>query len=618
MKRFVRLFLSVAVPALAGSNGYIQHNLVADTPGNADVTDANLVNPWGIAASATGPFWISDNGSGLATVYSTNGSTTISIASLVVQVPAGAGMQQSTPTPDPGSPNPSPGSPNPYPYPYPYKVSRAATSGASLAPVTGQVANTTTGFGKAVFLFCAEDGTISSWSSGSSAAIAVDNSPTGAVYKGMALGGTATAPRLYVANFNAATVEAYDTSFTAVSLGASAFVDPQIPSGFAPFNIASLNGNLYVSYAKQDSAKHDDVPGPGNGYVDIFDMNGVLKTRLIAGGALNSPWGIAIAPANFGAFSNMLLVGNFGGGNINAYDPAIGTSLGALQNPAGPAISISGLWALQVGNGHSGGDANAVYFTAGPGGEAHGLFGSLQAGPGLNASNPVVNGASFQPGIAENTFITIKGSSLSSTTRIWGASDFVNNALPTKLDGVSVTVDGKPAYVYYISPGQINALTPADFTLGPVQVTTSNQGLTSASVSATMQTTSPAFFISGGNYAAALHPNSSIVVGPTTLFPNNSTPAQPGETIELFATGFGTGVTTIPDGQIVTTPINVTGVTASVGGAPATVSFAGLVGAGVYQINVVIPTSTANGDAQITATIGSQTTPSGVLVSVHN
>jgi uncharacterized protein (TIGR03118 family) len=582
----VMLAAALAPSALpAGANAYIQHNLVADTAGVADLTDPNLVNPWGIAISTTSPFWLSDNGTGLATVYSTSAAATLTVSTLKVTIPVGA------------------------------------ASTAKLGPVTGQISNTTTAFllangTKASFIFSTEDGTISAWNGGTAALIQVDNSSKGAVYKGLTLGGTATAPQIYVPNFNAGTIEVYDGNFAPVKLASGAFTDSQIPAGFAPFNIQNLGGKLYVSYAKQDAAKQDDSPGPGNGYVDVYDMNGANLQRLVAGGALNSPWGLAIAPANFGLFSNALLVGNFGNGRINAYDATAGTSLGALQDTTGATITISGLWGLQVGNGKSGGDANAVYFTAGPGSEAHGLFGSLQAGPVLSTTNPVVNGADFATGIAQYSWISVFGANLSSTTRSWLATDMPGGKLPTKLDNVSVTVDGKPAYVAYISPTQINALVPADLTLGPVQVSTANQGQTSGNVSATMQAMTAAFFISKSNYIAALHANNTVV-GPTTLYPNNSTPAAPGETIMLFGTGFGPASTTIPDGQVITTAIPVTGVTITVGGAPAQVTFAGLVMPGLYQFNVVIPAATANGDAQVVATVGSSISPAGALVNVQ-
>ena len=586
MRRTAVASMLLAIPAFAASNAYIQHNLVADQSGIADVTDPNLVNPWGIAISATSPFWISDNGTGLATVYSTSVTATITASTLKVTIPRGA--------------------------------SDSATGGA---PVTGQLSNTTSvfviGSSKASFLFCTQDGTVSGWNGGSAATIKIDNSSKGAVYDGMAFGGTSAAPQLYIANFHSGAIEVYDGNFAPVTLASGAFKDPSIPSGFAPFNIVNLNNSLYVAYAKQDSAGMYDVAGPGNGYVDIFDMSGNLTKSLIAGGALNSPWGIAIAPANFGTFAGDLLVGNFGNGRINVYDPAAGTSMGALQNPSGSAIVIDGLWALQPGNGKSGGDSNAVYFSAGPGSEKHGLLGSLQAAPVMATTNPVVNGASFLAGMSQYSWITVLGSNLSSTTRIWNTTtDIISGKLPTSLDGVTVTVDGKPAYVYYISPVQINALVPADSTLGSVQVTTANQGLTSNTASATMTATSPAFFITKSNYVAAVHANGTIV-GPTTLYPNNSTPAAKNEQIMLYATGFGPGTTTIPDGQVIATPVPITGVTVTIGGVNAPVSYQALTFAGEYQINVTVPSTVPSGDNAVLATIGGQTTQTGALINVQ-
>jgi uncharacterized protein (TIGR03437 family) len=472
---------------------------------------------------------------------------------------------------------------------------------------------------KASFIFCSADGVVSAWNSGSSAVTQVDNSAKGAAYFGLAVGGTTGEPQLYVANFHSGAIEVYDGGFGLISsLPSGAFTDPKIPSGYAPFNIVNINGSLYVAYAQQNAAANFDVPGAGSGYVDIFDMSGNLLKSLISGGALNAPWGMAIAPANFGVFANMLLVGNFGNGQINVYDPLVGTFQGTLQNPAGSPISIDGLWALQVGNGKSGGDANAVYFTAGPSNGAHGLFGSLQAGPVLQANSPVVNGASFLPPIAQYGWITLLGSNLSSTTRPWNpATDFVNGALPTALDGVSVTVDGKSAYVYFISPVQINALMPADPNIGSIQVTVTNQTLTSPVVPVPLPSVAPGLFTLSGGNAAARHANSTIV-GPTTLYPNNSTPAAPGETIELFGTGFGPATAPIPDGQVITTPIPITGVTVMIGGAPAQVTYSGLTMAGVYQINATVPATTPNGNATVTATIDNQTSQPGVVIAVQD
>jgi uncharacterized protein (TIGR03437 family) len=301
------------------------------------------------------------------------------------------------------------------------------------------------------------------------------------------------------------------------------------------------------------------------------------------------------------------------------YDPATGASQGALLDPSGSPITLDGLWALQVGNGKSGGDANAVYFTAGTGGQLHGLFGSLQAGPVSAATNPEVNAASFQAGMSQFAWVSIFGSNLSSTSRAWRATDIVGGKLPTQLDKVTVTIDGKPAYISYISPTQINALVAADSTLGSVQISTTNQGLASNSFSATMSATSPAFFTTKNNYAAALRADNKTIVGPATLFAGGaSAPAKPGEIISIYGTGFGTGGTVIPDGVTISTPIGITIATFTIGNLPANVSFSGLVGPGLYQFNVTVPATLADGDAQVVATVGSATTPTGVLVSVQH
>jgi uncharacterized protein (TIGR03437 family) len=351
--------------------------------------------------------------------------------------------------------------------------------------------------------------------------------------------------------------------------------------------------------------------------VDVYDMSGNLKTRLIAQGALNAPWGMAIAPANnFGPFSGMLLVGNFGNGRINAFDPATGASQGAMQDTKGNPIAISGLWGLRVGNGASGGDANAVYFAAGPGGEQHGLFGSLQAGPVLNA-NAVLNGASFQAGTAQYTWVSVFGANLASTKRTWTAADMPSGKLPVQLDGAGVTIDGKAAYISYVSPTQINALVAADSTLGQVQVVSGNSGLSSASANVTMQNLAPGFFISKSNYIAGFGPDNKTIIGPTTLFPNASAPVKPGAQISLYGTGFGPTTTLIPDGQVITTPIPITGVSITIGGVAAQMVSMVLVGPGLYQFNVIVPASTANGDIPVVATVGAATTQTGAIIAVQ-
>ena len=360
------LLAGIQTAAFAGSS-FVQHNLVSDIPGLADQTDPNLVNPWGIAASATSPLWISDNHSGATTVYNGSGQPFPAANPLIVQIPPPSG----------GNPPSAP---------------------------TGQVFNPTAGFmlsggQPALFLFASEDGTISGWNSsvGPNAVIMVDNSGSGAVYKGLALGASSQVPLLYAANFNAGSIDVFDANFSTVTLDGG-FADPDLPPGFAPFNIQSIGTRLYVTYALQDDARHDDVSGPGNGFIDVFDFNGNLVQRLVSNGKLNSPWGLALAPSQFGDFSKALLVGNFGDGTINAYDPASGAYLGALQDSMGAVISIPGLWGLLFGNGGNGGDVNTLYFTAGiPGDgniEDHGLFGSIQAAN--PASNPVPSATPVQ------------------------------------------------------------------------------------------------------------------------------------------------------------------------------------------------------------------------------
>src|SRR5713101_4762802 len=345
------LGLALTSPATAGNKErfYKQHNLVSDGFVPADHVDSNLVNPWGIASSSMSPFWVSDNGTGVSTLYDGTGQPfLVSGSPLVVTIP------DSTPT--------------------------------------GQVFNGTSDFALAsdhasLFIFATENGTISGWNPFvpaflSTAAIRkVDNSATGAVYKGLAIGSIGTDNFLYAANFSAGTIDVFDKNFAPASLAGS-FSDPRIPTGFAPFNIQNLEGKLYVTYAKQDATKHDDVAGKGNGFVDVFDTDGNFIQRVDSRSKLNSPWGLVFAPADFGRFSNDLLVGNFGDGRINAYsrDGDHFHFHGQLQGPDGQPISIDGLWALRFGNGSpNSGPTNFLFFTAGINDEADGLFGSLSA-----------------------------------------------------------------------------------------------------------------------------------------------------------------------------------------------------------------------------------------------
>lgn len=331
------LFGTFATPAEAA---YVQTNLVSDMPGLAAVTDPNLKNPWGIASSATSPFWVSNNGTGTSTLYNSLGQP----VPLVVTIP------------------PSPG-----------------------GTPTGQVFNGGPGFvlvpgGQAArFIFATEAGTIAGWSSSTTAITKVDNSASGAAYKGLAIGNNGSGDFLYATNFASGAIDIFNSSFTPTTLSGS-FSDPTLPSGYAPFNIQNLAGTLYVTYAVQ-GAGGDDLAGAGNGIVDAFDTNGNLLRRVTTGGVLNSPWGLALAPAGFGEFGNALLVGNFGDGKINAFDPALGTLLGTLGDATNNPIVNDGLWGLRFGNGGNGGRTDTLYFTSGLNNEQNGLFGSIAVVP---------------------------------------------------------------------------------------------------------------------------------------------------------------------------------------------------------------------------------------------
>jgi uncharacterized protein (TIGR03118 family) len=348
------------------SANVLQTNLVSDLAGVAQFQDPNLVNPWGIAESTGSPFWVSDNNAGVSTLYNTAGKP----QKLVVSIPT------------PGDPTGATGAPT------------GTVFNIDLAGKGFMVSNGTTS-APAIFLFATEDGTIAGWNpavnpigsdptkAGTFATLAVPNSTTpttagGAVYKGLAIATDASGRTLlYVTNFRSGQVEVYGTDFKPVTtLPPDAFTDPDLPKGYAPFNIQELGGKIYVTYAKQDDAKHDDVPGPGRGFVDVFNLDGSGGQRLISRDQLNAPWGLAIAPPSFGSLAGALLVGNFGDGRINAFD-AKGNFLAGLKDPDGEPIQIDGLWALKVGNGAAGGDANTVYFTAGLDHEQHGLFGAL-------------------------------------------------------------------------------------------------------------------------------------------------------------------------------------------------------------------------------------------------
>ena len=339
--------LLLALPAAAQKVDIT--NFTSDLPNvpPGSIQDPHLVNGWGLSIAPTGPWWVADNGTGLSTLYNATGQ----IQSLVVTIPTASGTGTGSPTGTVYNPSTSD-----------FKVHLQPTP----------------------FLFCTEDGTISGWYAGAQAFVAVNNNSSGAVYKGMALGQAGGANYLYVANFHAATVEAYDGGFNAHSFGSGAFVDSNIPAGFAPFNIQNIGNNrLVVTYAKQDAQKHDDVPGIGNGYIDIYDTSGNLQLRLQHIPFDNSPWGVALAPQNFSGFAGDLLIANFGSGLITAYNPTTGAWAGNMLDASDIPVHIEGIWAIAFGNGDTGGPTNTLYFASGPYGEAHGIFGKIVPHPGF-------------------------------------------------------------------------------------------------------------------------------------------------------------------------------------------------------------------------------------------
>jgi len=346
MRRFSLIAAALAAALLiAGSafggiadDVFTVHNLVSDT------ADATLVNGWGLSAGPTTPWWVSDNCKNATTLYNGSGAK----QALTVSVPGG-------PT-------------------------GTVFNGAATDFVISQNGKT----GAARFLFATEGGTILGWSptvNGATAIPGVDRSAAGAVYKGL----TTAGDRLYATDFHNNRVDVFDASFNPVTT--APFKDPKLPKGYAPFGIQALAGSIFVTYAKQDAAKHDDVAGNGFGYVDQYSLDGQLVARVASGGRKNAPsnapWGLALAPASFGVFSGDLLIGNFGNGRVSAYQDRGGGKWvfkGQLRHGDQTLVEIDGLWAIAFGNGAAAGPATSLYFAAGPVGETHGLFGSITAG----------------------------------------------------------------------------------------------------------------------------------------------------------------------------------------------------------------------------------------------
>ena len=345
---FVTVCLALTVSLAAKqppSRRFAQTNLVSDVPGLAATTDPHLVNPWGLVASATSPWWVADNGTGVSTLY--NGAGTV--LPLVVTLPPIPG------TTDPSAPTGI--------------VFNGVAADFLVAPGA-----------PARFIFASEEGTISAWNSGPTAVLMVNHGGS-AVYKGLALARNGGAQTLYAANFLGGTIDVFDRAFQPVVLGADAFHDPRLPEGYAPFNVQAIGGSLYVAYARREAGSIDEVAGPGHGFVDVYSPAGVLQRRLQWGAWFNAPWGVALAPADFGRFGGMILVGQFGSGKIVAFDPATGRFRGMLRGDTGRPLRIEGLWGLGFGNGAGSGPAGTLYFTAGIEDEAHGLYGSLAPMP---------------------------------------------------------------------------------------------------------------------------------------------------------------------------------------------------------------------------------------------
>jgi len=445
-KRFCQIFSMVTAVILGlftiaftsnaqvSTNSYKQTNMVADTaaatPAPAHV-DANLLNPWGIAFFPGGPFWISDNNSGFSTLYDQNG---VLQGTFTIPPPTGSTL--------------------------------AATP-------TGIVANVSqTGFVvsglPSLFIFDTEDGTISGWNGGANVILAVDNSMggAGAVYKGLTMITNNGANFLLATNFRSGNVEVYDSNFHPAHLSGT-FTDPNLPAGYAPFGIHNLGTNkIYVTYAVQDTAKHDPIHAAGDGIVDIFDNNGNMVQRFISNGDMhtNAPWGVVVPPAGFGAFGGDVLVGNFGDGVLNAYSPA-GIFMDSVRDSGGNVITNLSLWDLVFGGGGSAGDANTLYLTAGGMNEAQGVFASLLPTQASGGNTP-----DFSLSASPNSATVTAGSSSSFTVNVTPTNGFKS--------AVSFSCSGLPtgAKCSFSTQGY----TPGGTTTPMLTITTTARGMTAS------------------------------------------------------------------------------------------------------------------------------------------
>lgn len=432
LQRTHYLILLSLLPGLAHaqtSNTYTQTNLVSDGSVKSQQTDTNLINPWGVALGQQTPFWINIAGAGLSEVYDSAGNK-----QFAVTIPAaGGGTKTGSPT------------------------------GIAFNPSTSDFILPQGS--SALFIFDALDGTISAWNATlTNAQVVVNNSASGAVYTGLAIENNGAASFILAANNSANKIDIFDTKFAPASLSGQ-FVDPTVPPGYAPFNVHIVNGKVYVAYALQTLGGAPPTPGAGAGYISVFDANGNFLARAISGGNLNAPWGIAIAPTSFGAFGGDLLVGNFGDGTINAYDPGTFALKGQLQDTNGKAIANDHLWEIIFGQNGTG-DPNTLYFSAGVNDEKGGLFGSITASAAGATGD-------FQVAISSPSLTIAQGASATIQVSVAPANGF---SAP-----VSFAVSGLP-------PGVTSQLSPASVTPPAGQAATSTLTITASSAAPTPPT----------------------------------------------------------------------------------------------------------------------------------
>lgn len=543
------------------SAAFVQTNLVSDVAGLAQVTDANLINPWGLTAGPGGPFWVANDVTGTSTLYNGQGQP----QSLIVNIP-GSTAVNGRPTGDVFN-----------------------TSGKGFTVSEGSAS------GSSIFLFDTLDGTISGWNPGvnlNNAIVEVHN--PGALYTGLAIGTNASGQtQLYAANLAQGTIDVFDSNFHAVTTSGR-FTDANLPSDFAPFNIQNINGQLYVEYTKVNTTTGLPAAGAGNGIVDVFSTDGKLEKRLITGGALNDPWGVALAPSNFGVFSNDLLVGNFGSGTINAFNAQTGAFVGQMKTSSGQPFQEEHLWAIRFGNGGAAGAKNTLFFTAGLTSSLapstlppHGLFGSLQAEPKLAAGSPTI------PNLGkaiEQTVSTIPGNG-----------------------------DVNPYGVAFVPPNYTGGgtLQAGDILVSNFNNSSNIQGTGSTIVDIHADGSRSVFFQGqpglGLTTALAVLPQGFVLVGNTPSTVQNGTPTvQNGSLLVLDSSG--NVVTQLTDSALLQGPWDMTVHTS---GNQAQVFVSNVLSGTVTRIDLLIPqngTPTVESETQIASGYTHRTDPAALVV----